>query len=192
MGGLLPNWEEFRHFARVFLRHPLMLGSMFPSSRYLVDHLLEKVDFSKARVIVEYGPGVGTITRHLLEKMNADAVLVAIEMNDEFVQILRRRFPDARLRAVHGSASDVSDILKQMNLSEADYIISGIPFTTLPEPVRRKILSASREALGTDGIFLIYQYTRAMLPYLRRSFRHIVCEFEPRNILPAQLFVCEP
>lgn len=192
MPGLLPEWDEFRVFGRMFLRHPLMLGSAFPSSTYLVEHLLSKMDFNRAHVIVEYGPGVGTFTQQLLARMRPDARLIAIETNAEFVDILQQRLPDERLYPVHGSAADVASILQQVGLREADYIISGIPFTTLPDTLRARILADSRAVLSEDGVFLLYQYTRAVLPQLRSVFTNIICEFEPRNILPAQLFVCEP
>ena len=49
-------------FALNFFRHPFMLGSIWPSSRYLVNEVLRPVDWERASVIVEYGQGVGTIT----------------------------------------------------------------------------------------------------------------------------------
>ena len=45
-------------FARNFLKHPSMLGWPLPSSRFLINELLKWVDWQKANVIVEYGPGV--------------------------------------------------------------------------------------------------------------------------------------
>src|SRR5579864_9820821 len=71
-------------FARNFFRHPRMLGSIVPSSRFLIKQLLEPMDFGRARVIVEYGPGVGGITREVLQRMRPDGVLIAIEMNPDF------------------------------------------------------------------------------------------------------------
>ncbi|MDE2262321.1 MAG: methyltransferase, partial [Gammaproteobacteria bacterium] len=53
-------------FARNFFRHPRMLGSIVPSSRFLIRQLLAPIDWSAARVIVEYGPGVGCITAEIL------------------------------------------------------------------------------------------------------------------------------
>jgi phospholipid N-methyltransferase len=44
--------------------------------------------------------------------------------------------------------------------------------------------------LQPDGSFLVYQFTRAVLPYLRQVFPHVHQEFEPRNIMPARLFYC--
>src|SRR6478672_5619723 len=64
-------------FARNFFKFPTMLGSLIPSSSFLVNDLLSQVEFSRARVIVEYGPGVGTFTQEILRRMRPDAFLVA-------------------------------------------------------------------------------------------------------------------
>lgn len=48
----------------------------------------------------------------------------------------------------------------------------------------------SRKALNPRGAVLVYQFTRAVLPYLRTHFEQIDQDFEPRNILPARLFYC--
>src|ERR1700737_2908454 len=76
-------------FARNFLSHPRMLGSIVPSSRFLINHLLEPIDWAQARVIVEYGPGVGVITAEVLRRMGPDTMLIAIETNPDFVSYLR-------------------------------------------------------------------------------------------------------
>ena len=177
-------------FARNFFRHPRMLGSIVPSSRFLIKQLLEPINFGRARVIVEYGPGVGVITAEILRRMRSDAVLVAIEMNPDFVSYLRGAFTDKRLRVVEGSAESVDEILHRFGYTHADYIISGIPFTTMPMELREKIMRESREALNPGGAVLVYQFTRAVLPYLQTHFSQICQDFEPRNILPARLFYC--
>ena len=182
--------EETLLFAKNFLQHPKMLGSLIPSSRFLVDRLLGKIDWVRARTIVEYGPGVGTITAHILSRMSKDARLIVFEMNEDFVRYLRRSFPDPRLHVVHGSAENVGRELKRLERDGADYIISGIPYTTMPEQLRGKIMQESREALNNGGAVLVYQFTRAVLPYLRAYFDQVYQDFEPLNILPARLFYC--
>ena len=182
--------EETLLFAKNFLQHPRMLGSLIPSSRFLVDRLLAQVDWKRARTIVEYGPGVGTITAHILARMSPQTRLVVFEMNEDFVSYLKRSFPDPRLHVVHGSAENVQRELDRLKLAGADYIISGIPFTTMPMELREKIMAESREALRPGGAVLVYQFTRAVLPYLRSHFSRIDQDFEPRNILPARLFYC--
>src|ERR1700686_2429452 len=84
-------------FARNFFRHPRMLGAIVPSSRFLIKQLLEPIDWAQARVIVEYGPGVGGITAEILRRMPPDASLIAIETNPEFVCFLRSSTKDERL-----------------------------------------------------------------------------------------------
>ena len=120
-------------FARNFFKHPSMLGSVIPSSRFLVKNLLDRIDWDRARVVVEFGPGVGTITREVLKRMRSDAVLMAIELNDEFVEYLGATIHDPRLRVVHGSAEHVRRLLAEQGLASADYIISSIPYSLLPE-----------------------------------------------------------
>lgn len=182
--------EETLLFAKNFLQHPRMLGSLIPSSRFLVDRLLSKIDWKRARTIVEYGPGVGTITGRILQRMSAHTRLIVFEMNEDFVAYLKRSFPDKRLHVVHGSAENVQRELARLRIDGADYIISGIPFTTMPVALRETIMRESRCALNPGGSVLVYQFTRAVLPYLKSHFDHIDQDFEPLNILPARLFYC--
>src|SRR3712207_4008724 len=127
-----------------------MLGSLIPSSPFLIKRVLRRIDWSSARVIVEYGAGVGTFTGEILRRMRPDTVLVAFETNDEFVQYLRESLRDPRLHIVHGSAHQVGTVLQQLGRGPADYVISGIPFSTIPEGVRESILRATREARSEE------------------------------------------
>ena len=179
-------------FFRNFFRHPRMLGSIIPSSRFLIKQLLQPIDWDQARVIVEYGPGVGGITAEILRRMRPEARLVAIEMNPEFVSFLRKTLVDERLDVVEASAADVREILQKLGLPKADYIISGIPLGSMPKSVREPILRNTCEALATGGSFLVFQFTTRVLPDLYRFFRYVKRKFEPLNILPAHLFFCQP
>jgi phospholipid N-methyltransferase len=178
-------------FARNFLRHPRMLGSIVPSSRFLIRQLLEPINWGRARVIVEYGPGTGGITREVLRQMRADATLVAIEMNPEFVRHLNSTISDPRLHVVAGSAADVDLILRRMALTSADYIISGIPFSTITPAEREKILRKTVTVLEPGGAFLLYQFSKRMMEDLKRVFGYVGRQFQPLNLLPAHLFICQ-
>jgi phospholipid N-methyltransferase len=177
-------------FALNFFRHPFMLGSIWPSSRYLVDEVLRPVDWERARVIVEYGPGVGTITTEILRRMRPDAHLVAIETNETFVKFLRSSCADSRLHVANESAADVASILERLNLPPAQYVVSGIPLGSMPEAIRTDIVAKTRAALAPGGQFLVYQFTSRVLPVLQRTFEEVSRSMEKRNIPPAHLFVC--
>lgn len=179
-------------FARNFFKSPLMLGSVVPSSSFLVNDMMSQVDWQRARVLVEYGPGVGTFTREILRRMRPDAVLVAIELNTDFVEYLSEHVRDPRFRVVHGSAARVRSILSEENLPPADYIISGLPYRNMTDSLRREILEESRMALRSEGSMLLFQYTRTMLPYLKSSFSSVKLNFQLFNILPALIFHCTP
>jgi phospholipid N-methyltransferase len=125
-----PQWQ----FLRGFFKNPVMVGSIIPSSRVLIDKMLEPVDWANTRLFVEYGPGVGTFTRPLLERLGPDATLVTIDTNADFTRYLKERIDDPRLVAVTGSAADVEKILADRNFGQADYVLSGLPFSTLPPP----------------------------------------------------------
>ena len=178
-------------FARNFFRHPRMLGSIVPSSRFLIKQLLEPINFGRARVIVEYGPGVGGITQEVLRRMRSDAALIAIEMNPDFVSYLRNSITDKRLQVVEGSAVAVDEILRRFGYTQADYIISGIPFSTIPAPLRERILRKTRDLLEPGGAFLVYQFSTRVLQDLKRIFGYVGRKFEPLNVLPAHLFICQ-
>jgi phospholipid N-methyltransferase len=122
--------------------------------------------------------------------MRPDAVLVVLETNTDFVHFLRRRFKDDRLHVIHGSAADADAALAGLGLSHADYVLSGIPYTTMPPSLRETILRKTHSVLHPDGAFLVYQFTRSVLPYLQEVFRLVHQDFEPLNVMPARLFYC--
>jgi phospholipid N-methyltransferase len=96
--------------------------------------------------------------------------LVAIELNDEFVEHLGANYRDSRLHVCRGSALEVDVFLRQLAEAEADAIVSGIPFSTFPIELSERILSKSYQALGPAGRLLVYQFSRAVQPLLRESF----------------------
>ena len=177
-------------FARNFFRHPRMLGSFIPSSRFLIRTVLDQIDFQRARLVVEYGPGVGTFTRPMLAKMPADAKLLAFETNPEFVRFLQTRIDDGRLHVIAASAAEVQPALAARGIDQVDYVLSGIPFTTLRPPDRTAVVNATHAILRPGGAFIVYQFSPLVLTSLRQTFSRIRRDFQPLNMPPAQLFYC--
>jgi phospholipid N-methyltransferase len=61
----------------------------------------------------------------------------------------------------------------------------------MPPAVRDAILRKTYQVLRPEGgAFIIYQFTRAVLPYLKQVFGYVQQDFEPLNILPARIFYC--
>jgi phospholipid N-methyltransferase len=175
-------------FLRGFLKHPVMVGAVMPSSRYVIDRMLAPVDWQRCKLFVEYGPGVGTFTRPILERLASDATLLVIDTNPEFIAYIRQTIADPRLIAVNGSAADVQAIIAQHGFDHADYIASGLPFSTLPAGVGDAIARATREALRPGGAFLVYQYNPRVRNFFAPYFPRIDHAMEWRNLPPNQLW----
>jgi phospholipid N-methyltransferase len=186
------KWRDYAaHWAvffQGFLEHPRMVGSIIPSSRFTIRKMLAPVDWGKCEVFVEYGPGIGTFCRPVLEKLRGDGVLIAIDTNPLYVEHLNRTIRDKRFRAVLGSAEDVEQILADHGVGGADYVLSGLPFSTLPDGVAERIASATHKVLKPGGCFMAYQFTAAVRDVSLPFFERIDAGFEWLNILPCKLY----
>jgi len=195
-GRKLPAWLRlgkgkkgpWAMFFKGFLKHPVMVGSVIPSSETLIDHMLSRTDWANTKVFVEYGPGVGTFCRPILKKMAPDAKLIAIDTNPDFIDYLAEEIPDPRFLPVLGSAADVRQILADHGCEHADYVLSGLPFSTLPTGVGPKIAEETAAALRPGGAFLVYQYSPRCRTFMAPHFARIDHAMEWINIPPAQLY----
>ena len=122
-------------------------------------------------MFVEYGPGVGTFTQHILDRLAPDAILLAIDTNPDFTTYLAASSRQPRLRAVTGSAADVREIMADFGFDDADFILSGLPFSTLPTGIGPAIAEATSEALRPGGAFLVYQFSPKVREYIAPAFR---------------------
>ena len=179
-----PHWQ----FLRGFLKHPVMVGSIIPSSRVLIERMLKPVDWNRTRLFVEYGPGVGTFTRPILDKMGEDSTLIAIDTNPDFIKFLSKSVDDPRLVAVTGSAAEVEKIIAEHGFEKADYVLSGIPFSTLPPGLGDDIARATSKVIRASGAFLVYQFSPKVFDFIEPWFDRIERGFEWVNVPPARLF----
>lgn len=175
-------------FFKGFVKHPVMVGSIIPSSDRTVKKMLEPVDWDSTKLFVEYGPGIGTFCQPVLDRMRPDATLLVIDLNEDFIDYLRKTIRDSRFIAVHGSAADVNAIIAQFGFKNADYILSGLPFSTLPNNLGPIIAEETAKAIRPGGAFLVYQFRARARDFMAPHFRRIDKGFEAWNILPCHLF----
>ncbi|MEX2488428.1 MAG: methyltransferase domain-containing protein [Pseudomonadales bacterium] len=177
-------------FFQAFLKSPRIVASMIPSSPFLERRLARSAHLAAADTVVEIGCGTGGTTRALLSTMRDDSHLLAIERTAEFVATLRQ-IDDPRLTVVHGCASNLVDELKQHRLDAADVVISGIPFSTLPEELARLIVTEVHRALRVHGVFVAYQFSDRVADYAHPLFGRPGVELEMRNVPPLRVFTWE-
>ncbi|MCI8371622.1 MAG: methyltransferase domain-containing protein [Lachnospiraceae bacterium] len=148
------------------------------------------IDFAAARCIVEFGPGTGSFTKELIKRKKRETLLFLIEQNAEFCRQLREQYgKKINVHVIQGSAEHVETFLKKFGLTHADYIVSGLPFTTLPKEVSTKIFISTQQVLGKKGSFITFQYSMVKQKLFKKYFELVGCQRELRNIPPAYVLV---
>ena len=84
---------DYRIWLRNYLRHPIQLGSLLPSSTALSDLIVEHIKPDTEGMILELGAGTGRVTNAILRKGIKQEKLVLLEKSPEFSRLLRNLFP---------------------------------------------------------------------------------------------------
>jgi len=128
-------------FFKRFLKRPFQIASIVPSSKALVERVADKIDFERARVIAEYGPGEGVHSREIARRMRPDCKLLLFELDPAFSRDLQRQFSDdPRVHVINDNAAHLPLELRRRGIDWCDYIVSGIPFSILKIDKKRALL----------------------------------------------------
>ena len=93
--------------------------------------------------------------------MGSSTSLLVIEENKEFYELLKLKYGSCKgVILINGSAEQVDEYLETYQLGKADYIVSGLPFTSLKEKISKCILSKTHSVLKEEGKFITFQYSR--------------------------------
>jgi len=178
-------------FVSQYVSKPKAVGAVLPSSKYLACKMVESIDFDNAECIVEYGCGTGVFTDKILQMRKTTTILMLFENNETFFQALTERYKGMpNIHIVNDSAEHVGKYLVKHNLEHADYIVSGLPFTSLPREVSVNILKESRLHLKPTGSFITFQYTLFKKDFIQQFFDDVEVVREIRNVPPAYVLRC--
>ncbi len=184
MSGLV---RDTLSYIKTFIRDR-NVASVTPSSQFLVRRVCRYMDFSRPRVIVEYGPGLGVFSKYVLQHMGPESRLLLIEANPSFIERLRPLARDPRVGLFHEKAQHVKDVLARAGAEEgADYVLSGIPFSFFDDATRHELIDTTKSVLKPGGKFLVYQHYNHMEQPLRRHFERVEKDFELLNLPPIHI-----
>jgi len=179
------------HFIQEYMRHPRAVGAIMPSSKSLAKKMMKPIPFKEITCIIEYGPGTGVFTEEVVQNKRKDTIFLAIEANETFYNILKKKYGHIEnVYIIHGSAENISDYSKQYGIEKVDYIVSGLPFTSLPGTISTQILHETECLLGPEGKFITFQYSKVKRSFFESFFTTIQYEKVYRNVPPAYVFVC--
>lgn len=140
---------NFLLFLKQYITKPRTVGAVFPSSKYLATKMIENVDFNYSSCIVEYGPGTGVFTERILKKRKKNTMVFLFETNKNFYNLIKEKYRDEpNFYIINNSAEYIGKYLKKYGICKADYIVSGLPFASLPNNISSKILTETEKYLN--------------------------------------------
>ena len=148
-------------FLLQYLRHPRRTGAIAPSSRSLARALVGGMDLERARLVVEYGPGTGAVTREIVERLAPGARFIAVEASPVFCARLQQTFPE--LLVERATVSSIPRLLAERGLGPVDAIVSGIPWTLMKNEERERDIEATVRVLRRGGRFSTFLYKHGLV-----------------------------
>jgi len=195
----LGNARDHARLLGAFVKGPTTVGAIAPSSRWLADRMTENMGLPDARTVVELGPGTGVFTRAIIDRVAPGALVMAVEIDPAMAEVLIDRFP--RAHVVKDSAEHLDRHLAAAGRSEADVILSGLPWASFSRDRQERLLAAVLKVLRPGGRFATFAYIpAAWLSSSGRRFRKLLeSSFSSvattpvvwRNLPPAFVYRCE-
>lgn len=179
-------------FMSKFLRHGIKIASIWPSSKALSKATIQRVDFDKAKVIVELGAGTGPITNQVIRRLKPHTTFLAIERDADFARILRERFSNLpNVEIIHADVRDLGALLEARKITSVDYFLSGLPTPSLPPEVRQDLLASVRKYLAPHGHYSnITEIPYYYLKYYQSHFHNVDFQFVAINMPPGGVYHC--
>lgn len=180
--------EQRMEFFLKFVSQPTKIGSITPSSSFLTKEMLEELPWHEMDTVIELGAGTGVFTDYIAQRRKDDCKVLVFEQSSDMSVALKERHPDLYYG---GNACDIKKTMSGYGLTKVDCIVSGLPFTIIPEKVCDKIMEGVCEALSDDGVFVAFQYSPYMYYRLKRYFSTVDTGFVLLNMPPAFVYKCK-
>jgi phosphatidylethanolamine/phosphatidyl-N-methylethanolamine N-methyltransferase len=148
--------NENIQFLQAFLKNPLKVGAITPSSPELARKMISGLKPDKNNIVLELGVGTGAITKFLREIVPDEESYLGIEIDQELVGSLRQNYPE--LTIVRGNAAEAAAIHKRSGLGKVGYIICCLPFVSMPNEVGDTILAEADKFMREGCMFRTFQY----------------------------------
>ncbi|WP_345421924.1 class I SAM-dependent methyltransferase [Pseudonocardia xishanensis] len=197
MAGSTPTTGARRAFLAAAVRRPGQIGAVFPSSPRLAGLLASVVPSHGAPVVVELGPGSGSVSAPIADRLPAGGRHLAVELDPALAAYLRRSRPG--MEVVDGDARELTSLLAAREAGRVDAVVSGLPWSLFGQADQRAILAQVSAVIGGEGAFTTFAYTHTLAMSSARRFRRLLHEaFDEvvitrtvwRNVPPAYAYVC--
>lgn len=208
--GREPVIEKSNAFAFMwqFIRHPTEVGTPFACSSSVAEKILQFVPSKsdEAHNYLEIGPGTGSFTAKLVERLGPNDRLDLVEIDDMFCKMLQKRY--GHLPNVHVHHMPIQNWTPSF---QYDVVIAAVPLNALPSvSILRPILASYERLTKKGGILSAVEYVgtstlreAVLFGDKKRDFKEVVAlkkEFFKnhsfltekvwKNMPPARVFQC--
>jgi phosphatidylethanolamine/phosphatidyl-N-methylethanolamine N-methyltransferase len=166
-------------------------GSLFPSSRFLSERMVEPLLMKDGVSIIELGAGTGAFTKKIISRLPEKSKLLVFEINPKLAEHLRQTIKDKRVIIIKDDAENLGMHLAVNGLEKVDYVVSGLPLANLSHAKRQAILKVIEKYLSDEGVYMQFQYFLVSWSHIRKIFKAKIVGYEYRNFPPAFLYKCQ-
>lgn len=99
------------------------LGQNFLSDDAVLSGIAEAAGFPEGAVVLEVGPGLGSLTRHIAERAGK---VIAVELDQDLIPVLQKELADyPNIQVIH---SDILDFSPDSLIDSDYYVAANIPY----------------------------------------------------------------
>jgi phosphatidylethanolamine/phosphatidyl-N-methylethanolamine N-methyltransferase len=185
-------------FIRNFLRQPGTIGAIAPSSDGLAQMMVDSVDWTSAKTVIEYGPGTGVFTEKIAKAMRPGTQFFAIEQSADLAELTRRRVPGVTV--YQDSVANVVELCGRESIDQVDAVLCGLPWASFPQSLQQQCFDEMLKVLRPGGTFATFAYWQGLLLPAGLRFRKLLkqtfseVKHSPtvfRNLPPAFVYRCK-
>lgn len=189
--GTAEDRQDLARFFATWVRHPMKMGAVAPSSRSYCDAMVRLSNTRLDGPILELGPGLGAVTKALLRAGVEPQRITSIEYDREFAAALAERFP--KVGVVCGDGFDLDATLDDGGETKFATILLAIPIVRFSMTKRQALLQRYLDRLlpGGNVTQLSYLWKPPVDPVPGR-FTVSSSDIIWRNLPPARVWVYTP
>lgn len=148
--------KEKLQFLQAFLKNPLKVGAIAPSSPELALEMLNGIEPDDNNIVLELGVGTGAITKFLRDVLPSKGSYLGLELDPNLVKTLNTNFPDMNI--ICGNAAEAYSIHADSELGKVRYVVCCLPFVSLPKEISESVLVEIEKFMGEGCELRIFQY----------------------------------
>ncbi len=187
--GLFSCSKDSSVFISEFLKDPSSVGAVAPcceeTSFAMVEPIVKGDGF-----VLELGGGTGAFTQKLIQKIDQDKLFV-VENNKVFFDMLCEKFPNHKI--LFADAQELEKHLPANVHGKIKYVVSGLPFRSLPDEVASNILKSLKKVCAPDVVLVQFTYLKdqplpeealSLFGFKPKFYKHI-----PENFPSADIWI---